>query len=180
MPTLRCHTCRKEFVRDFGPSHRSQTKHVFCSCSCAGKAHKDFLPRRPAKERNCCRCSRSFKAENGHKSLTSCPACYANRPQTVASRTIAEIEATGSGKDRYNRIRQHCREQHADLAKKPCANCGYKKHSELCHVRSISKWSKDTKIATVNARENVVQLCRNCHWEQEHGLLDVTKLVPPP
>lgn len=52
-----------------------------------------------------------------------------------------------------------------------CANCGYAKHVEICHIQPINTFPDDTPVAVINALENLVALCPNCHWEFDHGLL---------
>jgi 5-methylcytosine-specific restriction endonuclease McrA len=52
-----------------------------------------------------------------------------------------------------------------------CRNCGYDKHVEICHIRSISSFPDDIPIPVVNDLSNLVALCPNCHWEFDHGLL---------
>lgn len=56
----------------------------------------------------------------------------------------------------------------------PCFVCGYDKHVELAHIQSISSFSTDTKLSEVNSSKNVVQLCPNCHWEFDNGLITLT------
>lgn len=46
-----------------------------------------------------------------------------------------------------------------------CERCGYDKHIEICHIKDINKFSPDTPIMTINAIENLIGLCPNCHWE---------------
>ncbi|MEO8392532.1 MAG: HNH endonuclease [Chloroflexota bacterium] len=52
-----------------------------------------------------------------------------------------------------------------------CANCGYAKHVEICHVKAINSFSEETPVAVINDLTNLVALCPNCHWELDHGLL---------
>lgn len=72
-----------------------------------------------------------------------------------------------------SQIREMARHLHVDILSKPCAACGYSRHVELAHIIPLSKFPDDATVATANARKNVVQLCRNCHWEFDHGLLDL-------
>lgn len=55
----------------------------------------------------------------------------------------------------------------------PCAVCGYTKHVELAHKRALQDFPDDALLSEVNARGNVIQLCPNCHWELDHGFLDL-------
>lgn len=46
-----------------------------------------------------------------------------------------------------------------------CEKCGYDKHVEACHIKPISSFSDDTPIDVINAPDNLLALCPNCHWE---------------
>ncbi len=48
-----------------------------------------------------------------------------------------------------------------------CEWCGYDKHVEVCHEPAISSYSLDTLVSDINKRENLLVLCRNCHWEHD-------------
>ena len=54
-----------------------------------------------------------------------------------------------------------------------CGNCGYDKHVEIHHIKSISSFPLDTVIKIINSLNNLVLLCPNCHWEMEHNLIQV-------
>ncbi len=56
-----------------------------------------------------------------------------------------------------------------------CAVCGYDKHVEICHRKSVSDFPNTALIAEINAIENLSALCRNHHWELEHGLLKLSQ-----
>ena len=62
------------------------------------------------------------------------------------------------------------------LTKIPCANCGYEKHVELYHIKSVASFGDETILSVVNSEDNVIQLCRNCHWELDHGILDINTI----
>ena len=68
-------------------------------------------------------------------------------------------------------IRALARNNFKDLTKKPCANCGYDKHVELCHIKPISSYPETAKISEVNSEKNLIQLCPNCHWELDNGYI---------
>lgn len=58
-----------------------------------------------------------------------------------------------------------------------CMNCGYDKHYEICHIKGISTHSDDTFISEINNIDNLIALCPNCHWEFDHGLLDLQAIT---
>ena len=48
-----------------------------------------------------------------------------------------------------------------------CTSCGYDKHVEIHHIKSISSFIVDSTatLYDVNNPDNLVYLCPNCHWE---------------
>lgn len=54
-----------------------------------------------------------------------------------------------------------------------CRACGYNRHVEIAHQRAVSEFSDTSTINEINAIDNLMALCPNHHWEQEHGLLVV-------
>jgi len=51
-----------------------------------------------------------------------------------------------------------------------CAVCGYKDHVEIAHMNAISDFSGDALIEEeINHISNLAALCRNHHWEYDHG-----------
>jgi hypothetical protein len=52
-----------------------------------------------------------------------------------------------------------------DLTNQPCCHCGYSLHVELCHIKAISSFPDEALVSEVNSKDNIVQLCPNCHWE---------------
>ena len=71
-------------------------------------------------------------------------------------------------------IRGLARSWFKDLTLKPCHNCGYSKHVELCHIKPINEFLSTNFIKDVNNRNNIIQLCPNCHWEFDNNLLKLT------
>jgi hypothetical protein len=52
-----------------------------------------------------------------------------------------------------------------------CAECGYSNYVEICHIKSVSSFSKESRLEEINSLDNLVILCPNHHWEFDHGLL---------
>lgn len=50
-----------------------------------------------------------------------------------------------------------------------CEECGYDKHVEVCHIKSISSFPLDTYLSVINSPDNLRLLCPNCHWEFDNG-----------
>ena len=97
------------------------------------------------------------------------------------NKTVSEYRERDSVKDKHpswrnSHIRLFNRNWNKDLITKPCANCGYDKHVELCHIKAVSSFPNNALLSEVNHPDNNIQLCRNCHWEFDHGMLDINAL----
>lgn len=73
------------------------------------------------------------------------------------------------GTNCYSNVRYHAR-QITSLRQQKCEICSYDKHVETCHIKSICEFEDDELIATVNAEDNLILLCPNCHWEHDNYL----------
>lgn len=56
---------------------------------------------------------------------------------------------------------------------KECHNCGYAKHFDVCHVKDVKDFDGQTLVTEVNSLDNLIALCPNCHWEFDHGHLEL-------
>jgi predicted HNH restriction endonuclease len=74
---------------------------------------------------------------------------------------------------RLSRLRADARRQYFAARPYRCAQCGYDKHIEVSHKRPLASFPGDTPISVVNSLDNLVGLCPNCHWEFDHGLLQL-------
>ena len=54
---------------------------------------------------------------------------------------------------------------------KICKQCGYSTHVDLCHIKSIGSFDKNTKVSEINSLSNLVYLCKNHHWELDNNIL---------
>ena len=52
-----------------------------------------------------------------------------------------------------------------------CVICGYDKHIEIAHIKSVSEFSDDALVSEINDINNLVALCPNHHWEFDNGIL---------
>ena len=62
---------------------------------------------------------------------------------------------------------------HRSSVPKYCKNCGYDKHVEVCHIKSISEFDKTSLISEINSLDNLIYLCPNCHWEYDHKIISL-------
>lgn len=159
-----CHACKKVFFRkkkDIGLSGR-----VFCSKSCTGlylmERIRQGMVRRKRKFKSCFLCKKEVDA-HGRK---YCRACWQLEHGKIPMRK------KGSTLQDIRKVHHHSLYVMKD-APKVCKNCGYSKYVEMCHIRPVSSFSADALWGEINEPTNLVLLCRNCHWEFDHGELEL-------
>lgn len=144
----------------------------FCSKKCVGKARVsrnpnlsiDVVPT----------CSRDYcdnKVRSGSSYNSLCEECY------KIYRSMRYMQMTlGKYKEECKRNREAIRSVscnlryfaiswNKDLTKLPCAKCGYNKHVEMAHIKPIPDFSDDAILFEISGKQNIIQLCPNCHWE---------------
>jgi 5-methylcytosine-specific restriction endonuclease McrA len=144
------------------------TNPKFCSRSCAARHNNRAFPKKERVKYYCKVCGRETRYRRSY-----CTNCDPTKPKDFSSITIAEIRF-GARYQANAWIRKLARRTYY-TSDKPlcCCKCGYTKHFEICHVRSIQEFPLDTPMSVVNSLENLVALCPNCHWELDHGLLSL-------
>lgn len=58
-----------------------------------------------------------------------------------------------------------------------CTCCPFNFGLQVCHIKSIKDFDEDTPINVVNHPDNLVILCPNCHWLQDHGYPTIENIV---
>lgn len=154
----------------------------FCTRSCSASYSNKRLVRRKAKALLCNKCGSSYvrkhSGDNQHRSDRICQSCSFEL-RDFRNKTLGDYWSRDSVKDKHpswknSHVRQLCRSWNKDKLDKPCASCGYDKHVELAHIKPISEFDSDSRLCDVNSSDNVVQLCRNCHWEFDHNILKLS------
>jgi hypothetical protein len=54
-----------------------------------------------------------------------------------------------------------------------CKVCGYDKHVEVCHIKSVSSFGDSDFITEINSFNNLIGLCPNHHWEYDNGHINL-------
>jgi hypothetical protein len=54
---------------------------------------------------------------------------------------------------------------------KSCKICGYDKHIQVCHIKSVSSFNDNDLITEINSINNLIGLCPNHHWEYDNGYI---------
>lgn len=145
----------------------------FCNHSCAGSFNGANVVHR--KRQRYCRICKTSDVKVGSKICAGCK--EGRRRGARPTDTLGEINGRPCLAGRHPSWKHaHVR----GLARtanqwrpKVCQSCGYSQHVEYAHIRALSQFPLTATIAEVNATDNIVILCRNCHWEFDHGMLDL-------
>ena len=168
--------CFGEIIRE-KPSERSiikcpvcgkETKNPkYCSKSCSARINNSLFPKHP--RRKCLRCQTPTRSKTHY-----CQKCLTlNKIEIYGEKTIKDFTSTYA-RHKYQNIRNHAhRIMHFYEIRKECPYCSYKNHVQLCHIKDIGKFNKNTKLNVVNALSNLIYLCPNHHWDLDHGLLSL-------
>jgi len=133
--------------------------------------------------KKCRSCDKTFKVgweKRGRSNCDECTATHAyvtkaaDAKRTWLTKTIGQLKEEHTNKHKRpwtDRVRSYARATYSD--KSPCVNCQYSLHVEVCHKQAIVDFPDSSTIADVNHPDNILFLCRNCHWEFDSGLLDL-------
>jgi hypothetical protein len=162
---MKCLNCQEEIKSKFAKR--------FCCKSCAAVYNNQKFPKRSKEKLSYPKC-RTCDNKVEYRYNFHCRECRSNNKHLkngpVDSQTIEFVSRRG-GANRYDLIRTTARRVYRDMLTNPrCEKCGYDKHTELCHIKPIASFPKDTLVSVVNRRNNIMFLCPNCHWEFDHCL----------
>ena len=143
------------------------TNPKFCSKSCSAIYTNKHFPKRKT-TRKCTKCENTV----ANYRTTLCEQHLEDYKNSVDYKnlTIGEYREMQSVKGKHpswlhSHIRNFARSWLKELKDKSCAFCGYDKHVELAHIKGISKFEDKALLSEINSKDNVIQLCPNCHWE---------------
>lgn len=175
----RCGNCRTlagiKTIRNCINCGKETKNPKFCSKSCSASINNVLTPKRATK-RKCIICEEKVMSYRHSRCKIHHQEYINNKTEIIQNYTLEHYWSKKSLQNLHissknAHIRILCRSTYKDLVKLPCANCGYNKHVELCHIKPVRDFLPTATIAEVNARSNIIQLCRNCHWEFDKGLL---------
>ena len=147
------------------------TNPKFCSSSCSASYNNKLHPKRKP-EGSCSTCGTPLTRRLKYCSKK----CYFTALGYLTSDDWGSFKY-GELKllrkyQKNSRIREMARKLYIKSNKpRKCYICGYDKHFEVCHIKSISSHSDSTTIAEINSLSNLIALCPNCHWELDYGNL---------
>lgn len=152
----------------------------FCCHSCAATFNnvKERFPKRYKRVYYCVYCGEIAKHQRKIDGVYRmlCSDCFAPRllsNEEQGDLTLNKLKHL-SIHQRHAKIRGYSRSVYTRSNKpQACYSCGYDKHIEVCHIKPIASFDGDTPFRIINSVDNLVALCRNCHWEFDHKLLEI-------
>ena len=152
----KCNTCDNEFERTNGKINKIN----YCSRSCSAKMNNKIRPKRK-KEGACKGCSSLI-----HAGSTWCKECFIKKEKVrfVSNKTKGELTSKSSQlSNKYRQIRHNAAivAKNHKLLESPC-KCGYSKHVQICHIKSIQSFPDDALVSEINHIDNLMALCPNC------------------
>jgi hypothetical protein len=157
--SLICKNCNTKFTR---VKAKHKGKNAFCNNSCAAQYNNKLYPKRNKIGKPCTQCNKEHFSRNLY-----CDYCKENRK--IDNKPLSFFQKRKDS-NRYAPVREHARKTVKNKPQK-CYICGYKKHVQVAHKRSISDFPPNTLIIKVNHPSNLYLLCPNHHWELDHKLL---------
>lgn len=130
----------------------------YCSRSCAATINNKKSPKRK-KTKTCKTCD--SKIISLHTYCTFCNP-FKNPKDITLEEAIYKKHHKSSA---YALVRSRARKIAKDNNMNCCEVCGYSKHVEIAHIKSISSFDSNTLISVINDLSNLKALCPNCHWE---------------
>ncbi len=145
------HSCSAKYTNKNRIIINSLKKEYFCFI-----CKKSMGIGRKNKRKYCISCKKEYSPNYKDWSLVTIEQHFKNLPNFQANSRIRAL-----GKGIYKKSKKNF----------SCLNCGYSKHVEICHIKPISSFDRNTTISQVNDINNLVALCPNCHWELDNGFL---------
>jgi hypothetical protein len=148
---------------------------VFCSKSCAARYNNKLFPKRLKKSRGfCTHCGKELFVRA--KTCATCREKYSTKQKTIGELREKEKKKGRHTSWLHHEIRSLNRYWNKNMTKMPCKKCGYSIHVELAHKIPLHEYPDNTLLETVNDPSNQIPLCRNCHWELDHGLIKLDQI----
>jgi len=148
-------------------------KRDFCDRSCAASYNNRTAIRShgPQRKPRVCRTCDAKHLNGGTFCSPDCREVDRLNRKSLGDRTKGEVFANcSSWQSARAVIQKHAR---AQLSETACSHCGYAIHVDAAHVRAVSTFPDSATISMINDKSNLRALCRNHHWEYDHGLLAI-------
>lgn len=149
---INCFTCNK-------PTKNPK----FCSRSCVAKTNNTLFPKKIPKGK-CKNCSTNIITSKKYCSNCRKAVDYLRGNITLQEAIYVRLHKSSA----FALVRTRARAVMRKFGINKCQNCGYDKHTEVAHKNKISSYPLNTMLSEINNPNNLLVLCRNCHWEFDH------------
>ena len=151
----------------------------FCSKSCAAQYNNRLFPKRTKRDRHCQKCLCLVGV--GRRLCNDCLTVWKKKIKDgsrVPYERVTKGDVLTEDSQRFRRIRETARKVALEAGYlHECSECGYTIHVEACHITPIKEFPDTALLSDINATSNLIGLCRNHHWELDHGFLKIEKMV---
>jgi hypothetical protein len=146
----------------------------FCNMSCSGTYNGKRIKK--SRIRVCKKCNAEFetKRNNGRRFCDVCK--YKKDGDDFGLKTKGYLfEKRKNWQSARTAIRRHAEKIYGAINKgeRKCKACGYEKHTELCHIKPVSKFEDEATLNEINKMDNLIVLCPNHHWEFDNGIIKI-------
>ena len=179
-----CLHCGEKILPKKGWKLRQIKKKKFCNRQCSGlystaerKAERLKISRMGV----CARYGENYEAK-----IVPCVVCGENTNIGVKNHRKFCKKCWGIEKDRtsnimkkdstHPKIRSHARIIANVAVNNSCIYCRYERYVEVCHIKPVRDFSDESLLSEINHPDNLIVLCRNHHWELDHGVLDLDEI----
>lgn len=135
----------------------------FCSRSCSTIISNKNIPKRSV-EGKCESCKCPIRSSRKY-----CKSCF-HEVRDAKDITLQEaIYEKHHRSSAFALVRARARSSKKALEIKCCEKCGWQHHVEVCHKRPIADYPLTSLLSEINAEDNLLILCPNCHWLYDHS-----------
>lgn len=161
-----CKFCQNPILVLEGQKVSRVKKKQFCDHSCQAYYQQ------PTKKKNyaCRSCGKPVSTK-----ACLCRPCSDDLRRTLDQKTKRELSDMAQYWVQWrSAISKHARQTYR-RAKKPmeCKICDYNLHVDICHLREVADFPETATVEEINSPKNLEALCKNHHWEFDHGLVEV-------
>lgn len=173
---IECGVCKRQIFKKQSDLKKSKSGKLFCSRSCSAKYGNSIKKKRQLKEVICRACNLPIHRKTWRDKLTYHVECNPKN-KNWDSVKVEDVLYPNKGKNKYGYLWVLSRKSFFDKSNiRSCQRCGYDKHFDVCHIKPVSSFSKDSLVSEVNHISNLIALCKNCHWEFDNGLLNLEEI----
>ena len=164
---INCTNCNTKILRKrTGTSKSGEAMYTkFCNRSCSATHNNTVSPKRKV-EGICKSCKTPCHSYNVY-----CKDCWDDTPIDWSKVTKGKMMDEGNANyGKWPYIRGLSRKKYLVSDKpKECVCCGYSLHFDVAHIISCESFPDTATIAEINHIDNLTALCKNHHWEYDHG-----------